>query len=66
MQGRLFESLVSVRDRRDDAPHLGLGLYVVRLVAERHGGSALARSLPDDAGVEFVLRVTGLPRLPLA
>lgn len=66
MQGRLFDSLVSVRDRRDDAPHLGLGLYVVRLVAERHGGSALARNLSDETGVEFVLRVTGLPRLPLA
>jgi len=65
MQGRLFESLVSVRDRRDDAPHLGLGLYVVRLVAERHGGSALARNLPEEAGVEFVLRVAGLPRSSL-
>src|SRR6185312_14093572 len=41
MQGRLFDSLVSLRDKAvpGEAPHLGLGLYVVRLVAERHGGS---------------------------
>jgi len=64
MAGRLFDSLVSVRDTRGDTPHLGLGLYVVRLVAERHGGSASAHNLPDGTGVEFRLRLTGLPRLP--
>ncbi len=64
MAGRLFDSLVSVRDkdRGGDVPHLGLGLYVVRLVAERHGGSALARNLDDGSGVEFVLHLVGLPR----
>ena len=43
-------------------PHPGLGLYVVRLVAERHGGSALARNLDDGSGVEFVLHLVGLLR----
>lgn len=59
MQGRLFDSLVSVRDRerRGDVPHLGLGLYVVRLVAERHGGSAFASNLVEGDGVEFTLRL---------
>jgi signal transduction histidine kinase len=66
MQERLFDSLVSVRDagaRKDgDTPHLGLGLYVVRLVAELHRGSAEARNLPDGGGVEFALRLVGMPR----
>jgi signal transduction histidine kinase len=67
MQDRLFESLVSVRDSapRGEAPHLGLGLFVVRLVAELHQGAATAVNLPDGAGVEFRLRLAGIPRKPL-
>jgi two-component system, OmpR family, sensor histidine kinase ChvG len=68
MQGRLFDSLVSLRDKATpgDAPHLGLGLYVVRLVAERHGGVASARNLEDGSGVAFSLRLHGMPRQRLA
>ncbi|MFC4765788.1 ATP-binding protein [Dyella koreensis] len=64
MHGRLFDSLVSLRDKATpgDAPHLGLGLYVVRLVAERHHGVAVARNLEDGSGVAFVLRLKGMPR----
>ncbi|MEO6929470.1 MAG: ATP-binding protein, partial [Casimicrobiaceae bacterium] len=64
MQGRLFDSLVSLRDKSTpgDSPHLGLGLYVVRLVAERHGGIATARNLEDGSGVAFALRLRGMPR----
>ncbi|UPG86372.1 ATP-binding protein [Luteibacter aegosomatis] len=66
MQGRLFDSLVSLRDKATpgDAPHLGLGLYVVRLVAERHQGSASARNI--DGGVAFTLHLKGMPRQRLA
>jgi dedicated sortase system histidine kinase len=54
MHDRLFESMVSVRDKpRDDDPHLGLGLYIVRLIAGFHGGRASARNCADPAGVEF-------------
>lgn len=68
MQGRLFDSLVSLRDKATpgDAPHLGLGLYVVRLVAERHGGEASARNLDDSTGVAFSLRLHGMPRQRLS
>jgi two-component system, OmpR family, sensor histidine kinase ChvG len=68
MQGRLFDSLVSLRDKTTpgDVPHLGLGLYVVRLVAERHGGVASARNLEDGSGVAFSLRLHGMPRQRLA
>ncbi|MDT8319545.1 MAG: ATP-binding protein [Xanthomonadales bacterium] len=54
-QQRLFDSLVSLRERRGTVPHLGLGLYIVRLVAAAHRGTVAARNLPDDAGVEFVI-----------
>jgi two-component system, OmpR family, sensor histidine kinase ChvG len=69
MQDRLFDSLVSVRGtgaRVGDAPHLGLGLYVVRLVAELHRGCASARNLADGAGVEFELQLRGMPRRRLS
>jgi len=64
MQARLFDSLVSLRDKATpgDAPHLGLGLYVVRLVAERHGGTATAGNLEDASGVAFTLRLRNMPR----
>jgi signal transduction histidine kinase len=71
MQERLFDSLVSVRDAsgtrgRADVPHLGLGLYVVRLIAEAHRGGASAHNLADGSGVEFRLHLRGMPRRPLA
>jgi signal transduction histidine kinase len=53
---RLFESLVSLRED-DRAPHLGLGLHIVRLVAERHGGQASAANLDGDAGVRFCIEL---------
>jgi two-component system sensor histidine kinase ChvG len=57
MQGRLFESMVSVRrGRAAGEPHLGLGLYIVRLAAEFHGGRASAASRADGGGVVVELR----------
>jgi signal transduction histidine kinase len=59
MRGRLFDSLVSIREQRDGRPHLGLGLHIVALVADFHGGRCEAEDLPDGSGVVF--RVT-LPK----
>ena len=62
MAGQLFDFLVSVREsgqRRDEKPHLGLGLYLVRLVAEAHGGSVRAENLPDGDGVRFAVVLPG-------
>ena len=56
-------SACATRPRRGEAPHLGLGLYVVRLVAELHRGCASARNLDDGGGVEFALRLHGMPRV---
>jgi len=61
MQDRLFDSLISVRDGRATmSPHLGLGLYIVRLVAELHQGEASASNLAENGGVEFRLRLKGM------
>ncbi len=37
----------------DSRPHFGLGLYIVRLIAEFHGGHARAEDLPDGSGARF-------------
>jgi two-component system, OmpR family, sensor histidine kinase ChvG len=58
MEQQLFSSMVSVRHgetQASDRPrvHLGLGLYIVRIVAEFHRGTAVARNRSDGSGVEF-------------
>lgn len=56
VRGRLFESMISARGERSDGePHLGLGLYIARLIAEFHGGSIEAANLPDGSGVSLRL-----------
>ncbi len=55
---RLFESLWQSRAEADKRPHFGLGLYIVRLIAEFHGGSAQATNLPDHSGAVFSVRLT--------
>jgi signal transduction histidine kinase len=57
-RARLFDSMVSLREPQPgstagDAAHLGLGLYIVRLVAEFHAGRVRAANLPDGRGVRF-------------
>jgi signal transduction histidine kinase len=53
MLGRLFDSMVTLRE----GEHLGLGLYIVRLVAEFHGGRVRAMNLPGGKGVRFEVEV---------
>ena len=57
MNGRLFESLVSSRGSADGKPHLGLGLYIVRLIADFHASRVTATNLPDEAGVAITLEI---------
>ena len=58
MRTRLFESMISMREAPGTAtPHLGLGLYVARLIAEFHGGTIAAYNLPSGDGVAVGVRV---------
>jgi signal transduction histidine kinase len=57
VEGRLFESLWRSRPAGEERPHFGLGLYIVRLIAEFHGGEARAENLPDGDGVRFLVRI---------
>ncbi len=47
----IFASMVSGRKSSSSQPHLGLGLYIVRLVADYHRGYAFASNVAND-GVE--------------
>ncbi len=55
----LFDSMVSKRsgvnnhNGESSEAHLGLGLYIARLIAEFHKGSIAAANLEDDSGVKF-------------
>ena len=60
LDGRLFESLVSGRSGSDGRPHLGLGLYIVRLIAQFHRGTATAQNLADLSGVEFAIEIPSI------
>ena len=55
----LFTSMVSSRlDGIENRSHLGLGLFIVRLIAEFHNGTATAQNLPDGSGVRFTILMT--------
>ncbi|MES9879798.1 MAG: proteobacterial dedicated sortase system histidine kinase [Sedimenticola sp.] len=51
----LFDSMVSIRQKKGAEPHLGLGLYLVRLICEFHHGEVTANNLRDGSGVSFTL-----------
>jgi signal transduction histidine kinase len=63
-RGRLFESLWQSRSGSDSRPHFGLGLYIVRLIAEYHRGGVAAADLPGGEGARFGVRLP-LPDTPL-
>ncbi len=56
MRKQMFDSMVSVRTR-DNTRHLGLGLYIAKLIAEGHNGTIEADDV--DGGAMFTIR---LPR----
>ncbi len=52
MKDRLFDSMVSMRDsKKQTQPHLGLGLYIARLITEFHQGTIVANDHHNPAGV---------------
>jgi len=53
MKAQLFNSMVSFREKKDEQPHLGLGLHIARLIAEYHHAEITAKNLPQNEGVVF-------------
>lgn len=50
----IFDSMVSIRENNpDNRLHFGMGLYVVRIIAEHCGGSVNAKNLSDGRGVSI-------------
>lgn len=52
----LFDSMVSHR-APENRLHFGLGLYVVRIIAEHHGGFVRAVNLADQSGVAILVQL---------
>ncbi|MEZ5652985.1 MAG: histidine kinase dimerization/phospho-acceptor domain-containing protein [Burkholderiaceae bacterium] len=62
MADSLFDSMVSVRgEGRAGDSHLGLGLYLVRLIAEFHGGEPFARNEVGGVAVGFTIASGQMP-----
>ena len=58
LRGQLFNAMVSHRQRPDNRPHLGLGLYVARTICQHHRGTISAENLSDGRqGVVFTVRL---------
>ena len=54
MEQKLFDSMVSVRtEQQQDTPHLGLGLFIARLIAEYHNAVISAENIDDPQGVQI-------------
>ena len=60
IRDRLFDPMVSLREEQTGTVHLGLGLHIVRLIADFHHATISADNLADGSGVVFVLRVPKL------
>lgn len=59
----LFQSMVSIRGDRQTQPHLGLGLYLVKLIAEFHNGRTRVTSHTEEKTVSFCFSIN-LTRSP--
>lgn len=56
----IFDSMFSARTDTDAQGHLGLGLYMVRLIVQHHGGRVRAFNDPKTQKVVFELVLPGL------
>lgn len=59
MQGKLFDSMVSVRgEQASTQPHLGLGLYIAKIIAQFHGADIHIENRQAETGKHLGVRVT--------
>ena len=59
----LFDSMVTHRGPHSHL-HFGLGLYVVRVIAEHHGGHVRALNLADGSGVAIMVQLPAAQDAP--
>lgn len=58
MHEQLMDSMVSVREgHHEQGTHLGLGLYIAKIIAEYHKASIQIQNREDETGVEVVLKL---------
>jgi len=55
MSDRLFDPMISIGKKNAKQSRLGLGLYVVRLIADFHRGKVSAQNRPDVEGAMFTV-----------
>lgn len=56
MQDSIFDSMITLRERKKSTnTHLGLGLYIAKLIVEAHQGQITARNRVDNKGVIFIV-----------
>ncbi|WP_154224586.1 ATP-binding protein [Marinicella rhabdoformis] len=54
--GQLFDSLTSFRKEKSEQPHLGLGLYIVKLICDFHQSEITAINLNKPKSVQFRIK----------
>lgn len=58
MTDQLLNSMVSVRAKNtQDKTHLGLGLFIAKMIAEFHQGKIMIQNRQDGLGVDVLLRL---------
>lgn len=57
MDRQIFDSMVSIRNNQSHKnTHLGLGLYIVKLIAKKHNGKVIASNLDKKDGVVVTIK----------
>ena len=58
MSEQLFDSMVSIRQKHNnEQPHLGLGLYIARLICQFHSGTIKAINNKALQGVDVIIKL---------
>ena len=59
MQGKLFDSMVSVRsEQATSEPHLGLGLHIAKVIAQFHNAEIQIENQHSESGQPIGVRVS--------
>ncbi len=61
VSGKIFNPMMSHREQTDDEVHLGLGLHIVKLIADFHHGTASAKNDEAKRGVVITINLPLTP-----